>query len=63
MDETLLSNSEFYNKIKVDFKFEISEQISLKMNELIQSGQVVDTMFYDIYTYEQKKDFIRSRHK
>ena len=33
------------------------------MNELIQSGQVVDTMFYDIYTYEQKKDFIRSRHK
>lgn len=62
-DGTLLSNSEFYNKIKDDFKLQTSEQISLKMNELIQSGQVVDTMFSDMYTYEQKKDFIRSRHK
>ena len=62
-DGTLLSNSEFYNKIKDDFKLETSEQISLKMNELIQSGQVIDTMFSDVYTYEQKKDYIRSRHK
>lgn len=62
-DGTLLSNSEFYNKIKDDFKLETSEQISLKMNELILSGQVIDTMFSNIYTYVQKKDFIRSRHK
>lgn len=62
-DGALLSNSEFYNKIKDDFKLETSEEISLKMNELIQSGQVIDTMFSDIYTYEQKKYYIRSRHK
>ncbi|RDY29775.1 hypothetical protein CHL78_000975 [Romboutsia weinsteinii] len=62
-DGTLISNSEFYNKIKDDFKLETSEEISFKMNELIQSGQVIDTMFSDIYTYEQKKDYIKSRHK
>lgn len=62
-DGTLLSNGEFYSKVKADFKYETSEEINQKMCELLQSGEVIDTMFTDIFTDEQKKDFIRSRHK
>ena len=40
-DGTLLSNNEFYNKVKNEFKLETSEQVNLKMNELLQSGQVI----------------------
>ena len=62
-DGTLLSNSEFYNNVKNEFKLETSEQINLKMQELLQSGQVVDTMTSNTITAEKKKKFIISRHK
>lgn len=60
---TRLSNIEFYNKVKNEFKLETSEQINIKMQELINSGVVIDTMETTLYTPEQKKEFIRSRHK
>lgn len=62
-DGTLLSNNEFYNKVKNEFKLVTSEQVNIKMNELLQSGVVIDTMETTLYTPEQKKEFIRSRHK
>ncbi len=62
-DGTLLSNNEFYNKVKNEFKLVTSEQVNIKMYELIQSGAVIDTMETTLYTPEQKKEFIRSRHK
>ncbi|MDY2881116.1 MAG: hypothetical protein SOT71_00490, partial [Romboutsia timonensis] len=62
-DGTLLSNNELFNKIKREFKIEDNQQVNLKMYELIQSGAVIDTMETTLYTPEQKKEFIRSRHK
>ena len=62
-DGTLLYNSEFYNKVKVEFKLETREDINLKMDELINSGIVIDTMKTKLYTDEQKKEFIRNRYK
>ncbi|WP_107602626.1 RNA dependent RNA polymerase [Clostridioides difficile] len=62
-DGTLLSNYDFYSKVKSEFKIEKSEDISLKMQELIQSGAVVNTMTTTLYTPEQKKKFIKGRHK
>ena len=62
-DGTLLSNIEFYNKVKNEYRLETSEQVNIKMNELLQSGQVVDTMTSNIITAEQKKEFIKGRHK
>ena len=61
-DGTLLSNREFFNKVKIEFKLENNQEVSLKMQELIQSGAVVDTMTTNLYTQEQKKEFIRKRH-
>ena len=62
-DGTLLSNYDFFSKVKNDFKLETSEQVNQKMQELIQSGAVVDTMTTTLYTPEQKKEFIKGRHK
>ncbi|MFR3569014.1 hypothetical protein GKD14_16305 [Paeniclostridium sordellii] len=62
-DGTLLSNIDFYNKVKNEFKIEKSEEINRNMQELLQSGDVVDTMTTIIYTPEQNKSFIRSIHE
>ncbi|SCI12296.1 Uncharacterised protein [uncultured Clostridium sp.] len=62
-DGTLLSNREFFNKVKTEFKLDNNQEVSLKMQELIQSGAVVDTMTTTLYTPEQKKEFIRKRHE
>lgn len=62
-DGTLLSNYDFFSKVKNDFKLVTSEQVNIKMYELLQSGVVIDTMETTLYTPEQKKEFIRSRHK
>ena len=62
-DGTVLTNNEFYHKVKNEFKLETSEEVSLNMQELLQAGAVLDTMETNLYTPNQKKDFIRSRHK
>ncbi len=62
-DGTLLSNNEFYNKVKNEFKLNTNEEINQKMQELIYSGAIVNTMTTTLYTPEQKKEFIKSRHK
>ncbi|CEP39742.1 hypothetical protein [Paraclostridium sordellii] len=62
-DGTLLSNSEFYNKVKNEFKLKTSEQVNIKMQELMQAGVVVDTMSTNTVTDAQKKEFIKGRHK
>lgn len=62
-DGTALTNNEFYHKVKNEFKLETSEEVSLKMQELIQAGAVLNTMETSLYTPEQKKNFIRSRHE
>lgn len=62
-DGTLLSNSEFYNKVKNEFKLKTSEQVNIKMQELMQAGVVVDTMSTNTVTDAQKKELIKGRHK
>ena len=62
-DGTLLSNIEFYNKVKNEYKLETSEQVNAKMQELMQDGVVVDTMSANMFTDAQKKEFIKGRHK
>lgn len=62
-DGTLLSNREFFNKVKIEFKLDNNQDVSAKMCELIQSGEVIDTMTTTLYTSEQKKEFIRKRHE
>ena len=62
-DETLLSRPEIRKKIENEFNLKTREQVNLKMNELLSSGQVVDTMTTTIYSAEQKKKFIRNRHE
>ncbi len=60
---TLLSNYDFFSKVKNDFKLNTNEEINQKMQELIHSGAVVNTMATTLYTPEQKKEFIKGRHK
>ena len=62
-DGTLLSNYDFFSKVKNDFKLDTNEEINQKMQELIYSGAVVNTMTTTLYTPEQKKEFIRNRHE
>lgn len=62
-DGTLLTNNELYNKVKTEFKLESSEKVSLKIYELITSGILVDTLETKLYTDDQKKKFIKNRHK
>ena len=62
-DGTLLSNYDFFSKVKNDFKLNTNEEINQKMQELIHSGAVVNTMATTLYTPEQKKEFIKGRHK